>query len=61
METTTGGAGPATHHGKFGLVEATQGPTAVQFPQQVNLALKGAAGVVLAGVVVTQNAGHGQG
>ena len=61
VETTTGGAGPATHHGKFGLVEATQGPTAVQFPQQVNLALKGAAGVVLAGVVVTQNAGHGQG
>ena len=61
VETTTGGAGPATHHGKFGLVEATQGPTAVQFPQQVNLALKGAAGVVFAGVVVTQNAGHGQG
>ena len=61
VETTTGGAGPATHHGKFGLVEATQGPTAVQFPQQVNLALKGAAGVVLAGVVIAQNAGHGQG
>ena len=61
VETTTGGAGPATHHGKFGLVEATQGPTAVQFPQQVNLALKGAAGVVLAGVVVTQNTGHGEG
>ena len=61
VETTTGGAGPATHHGKFGLVEATQGPTAVQFPQQVNLTLKGAAGVVFAGVVVTQNAGHGQG
>ena len=61
VETTTGGAGPATHHGKFGLVEATQGPTAVQFPQQVNLALKGPAGVVFAGVVVTQNAGHGQG
>jgi len=61
VETTTGGAGPATHHGKFGLVEATQGPTAVQFPQQVDLALKGAAGVVLAGVVVTQNAGHGEG
>jgi len=61
VEAPTGCTGPSSHHCQLWLVEAAKCPSAVQFPQEIDLTLKRATRGVFAGIVITQNTGHWQG
>ncbi len=60
MEAATGTGGAAAHHGKPGGMKLPQAPAAMPIPEGIELTAQGAATGVAAGVVVAEDAGHGQ-